>query len=94
MIKTLNDLRDSGHRARTVIQITARTDHDIQATIQGDSTRQTFMIDPQSDRQCQLNDPDIFKDKSLVNGEWVEAKSGKRFDIYGLSCSLEMVCSY
>lgn len=25
----------------------------------------------------------MFKDKSLVNGEWVEAKSGKRFDIYG-----------
>lgn len=28
-----------------------------------------------------LNDPDIFRDKSLVDGEWVEAKSGKRFDI-------------
>ncbi|KAK8213623.1 hypothetical protein M8818_002927 [Zalaria obscura] len=29
-----------------------------------------------------LNDQDIFRDKSFVNGEWVEAKSGKRFDIY------------
>ncbi|GAB7340025.1 hypothetical protein MBLNU457_6529t2 [Dothideomycetes sp. NU457] len=29
-----------------------------------------------------LNDPDLLRDKSLVNGEWVEAKSGKRFDIY------------
>ena len=52
------------------------------------------MIEPQSDRECQLNNLDIFKDKSLVNGEWVEAKSGKRFDIYGLSCSLEVVCPY
>jgi succinate-semialdehyde dehydrogenase/glutarate-semialdehyde dehydrogenase len=31
----------------------------------------------------QLNNPDLFKDKSLVNGEWVEAKSGKRFDVVG-----------
>ena len=31
----------------------------------------------------QINDLDIFRDKSFVNGEWVEAKSGKRFDIYG-----------
>lgn len=30
-----------------------------------------------------LNNPDLFKDKSLVGGEWVEAKSGKRFDVYG-----------
>jgi len=28
-----------------------------------------------------LNNPDLFKDQSLVNGEWVEAKSGKRFDV-------------
>lgn len=28
-----------------------------------------------------LKSPAIFKDKSYVNGEWVEAKSGKRFDI-------------
>lgn len=32
----------------------------------------------------QLKNPAIFKDKSYVNGEWVEAKSGKRFDIIGL----------
>jgi len=32
-----------------------------------------------------LNNPDLFKDKSLVGGEWVEAKSGKRFDVYGES---------
>lgn len=30
-----------------------------------------------------LKNPDLFKDKSLVGGEWVEAKSGKRFDVYG-----------
>lgn len=34
-----------------------------------------------------LNNPDLFKDKSLVGGEWVEAKSGKRFDVYGRSMS-------
>ncbi|KUJ20451.1 aldehyde dehydrogenase [Mollisia scopiformis] len=29
----------------------------------------------------EIKNPDLFKDKSYVNGEWVEAKSGKRFDI-------------
>ncbi|OQO05471.1 hypothetical protein B0A48_09240 [Cryoendolithus antarcticus] len=29
-----------------------------------------------------LNNPDLFRDKSLVGGEWVEAKSSKRFDVY------------
>ncbi|VUC29205.1 unnamed protein product [Clonostachys rosea] len=28
-----------------------------------------------------LEDPSIFKDQAYVNGEWVEAKSGKRFEI-------------
>ncbi|KAG9236953.1 aldehyde dehydrogenase domain-containing protein [Amylocarpus encephaloides] len=28
-----------------------------------------------------LNNPDLFKDKSYVDSKWVEAKSGKRFDI-------------
>ena len=30
----------------------------------------------------QPNNPDLFKDKALVGGEWTEAKSGKRFDVY------------
>ncbi|KAL3420627.1 succinate-semialdehyde dehydrogenase [Phlyctema vagabunda] len=29
----------------------------------------------------QLKNAELFKDKSLVNGNWVEAKSGKRFDV-------------
>ncbi|KAF7845739.1 hypothetical protein BT93_L0862 [Corymbia citriodora subsp. variegata] len=29
-----------------------------------------------------LNDPDVFHDTCLVNGEWIESKSGKRFDVY------------
>ncbi|KFZ08950.1 hypothetical protein V502_09033 [Pseudogymnoascus sp. VKM F-4520 (FW-2644)] len=28
-----------------------------------------------------LNTPELFKDKSYVSGEWVEAKSGRRFDV-------------
>lgn len=32
-----------------------------------------------------LKNPDLFKDKSYVDGEWVEAKSGKRFDVIGTS---------
>ncbi|KAK7222451.1 hypothetical protein V2G26_010454 [Clonostachys chloroleuca] len=28
-----------------------------------------------------LEDPSIFKDQAYINGEWVEAKSGKRFEI-------------
>ncbi|TKX20381.1 succinate-semialdehyde dehydrogenase-1 [Elsinoe australis] len=28
-----------------------------------------------------LNNPDLFRDKSFVNGEWIDAKSGKRFDV-------------
>lgn len=30
-----------------------------------------------------MNNPDLFRDKALVGGEWIEAKSGKRFDVYG-----------
>jgi succinate-semialdehyde dehydrogenase len=29
----------------------------------------------------EVKNPDLFKDKSYVDGEWVEAKSGKRFEI-------------
>ena len=32
----------------------------------------------------QLKNPALFKDKSYVNGEWVEAKSGKQFEVVGL----------
>jgi hypothetical protein len=32
----------------------------------------------------QLKNPDIFKNQSYINGEWVEAKSSKRFDVVGL----------
>jgi len=28
------------------------------------------------------NNPDLFKDKGLVGGNWIDAKSGKRFDVY------------
>ncbi|KAF2184127.1 aldehyde dehydrogenase [Zopfia rhizophila CBS 207.26] len=31
--------------------------------------------------QLNLKNPDLFRDKAYVNGEWVEAKSGKKFDI-------------
>jgi len=30
-----------------------------------------------------LHNPELFKDNSYVNGEWVESTSGKRFEIYG-----------
>lgn len=30
-----------------------------------------------------LKDPALFKDKAYVNGEWIEAKSGKAFDVIG-----------
>ena len=33
----------------------------------------------------QLNDPYLFRQKAYVNGEWIDAKDGKTFDIYGLS---------
>jgi len=29
-----------------------------------------------------LNNPELFRDKALVGGEWIESKSGKRFDVY------------
>jgi hypothetical protein len=32
-----------------------------------------------------LNDPALFRQKAYVNGEWIDAKDGKTFDIYGLS---------
>lgn len=34
-------------------------------------------------RIIQLERPGLFKDRSLVNGEWVEASSGARFDVTG-----------
>jgi hypothetical protein len=37
---------------------------------------------PPTDR-TQVKNPSLFKDKSLVGGEWVEAGSGKRFDVIG-----------
>lgn len=33
--------------------------------------------------QLKLKNPDLFRDKAYVNGEWIEAKSGKRFDVIG-----------
>jgi len=35
----------------------------------------------------QVKNPSLFKDKSLVGGQWVEAKSGKRFDVIGKASS-------
>lgn len=29
-----------------------------------------------------MNNPDLLRDKALIGGEWVESKSGKRFDVY------------
>ncbi|KAK3686413.1 hypothetical protein LTR37_019844 [Vermiconidia calcicola] len=29
-----------------------------------------------------MNNPDLFRDKSLVGGEWIPSKSGKTFDVY------------
>jgi hypothetical protein len=43
--------------------------------------------EPQKLTISKLNNPDLFKDKSLVGGEWVEAKSGKRFDVYGTTAT-------
>jgi succinate-semialdehyde dehydrogenase / glutarate-semialdehyde dehydrogenase len=31
----------------------------------------------------QLKNSTLFKDKSYINGKWVESKSGKRFDVIG-----------
>jgi hypothetical protein len=33
--------------------------------------------------KIQVKNPSLFKDQSLVGGEWVEARSGKRFDVVG-----------
>ncbi|QIX01226.1 hypothetical protein AMS68_006743 [Peltaster fructicola] len=30
----------------------------------------------------ELSNPELFRDKALVGGEWIDAKSGKRFDVY------------
>ncbi|KAH0390424.1 hypothetical protein KCU89_g15609, partial [Aureobasidium melanogenum] len=34
-----------------------------------------------SELPFKLNNKDIFRDHSLVNGEWVEAQSKERFDV-------------
>jgi len=33
----------------------------------------------------QLNDPSLFRQKAYINGEWIDAKDGKTFDVYGVS---------
>lgn len=35
-----------------------------------------------------LESPEVFRDQAYVNGEWVEAKSGKRFEIVGMTASV------
>jgi hypothetical protein len=36
----------------------------------------------------QLNDPSLLHEASLLNGEWVQASSGKTFDVEGESSAL------
>ncbi|TGJ87464.1 hypothetical protein E0Z10_g1262 [Xylaria hypoxylon] len=43
------------------------------------------MGDRKSLIDLKLKDPELFRDNAYVNGEWVEAKSGKRFDIIDMS---------
>jgi len=33
----------------------------------------------------QLNDPSLLKQQAIIGGKWLEAQSGKRFDIIGIS---------
>lgn len=33
--------------------------------------------------RSQLNNPELFRDQALSGGNWIEAKSGKRFDVTG-----------
>lgn len=40
---------------------------------------------------AQLSNPELFHNKSYVNGEWIEAKSGKKFDIIGKFTSLQLL---
>lgn len=78
-------------RATNRVETTGKNDTTTQdgpqSTLQGKSEHIPLINDHQRKQltTIQLNNPDLFKDKSLVNGEWVEAKSGKRFDVYGKS---------
>jgi len=31
----------------------------------------------------QLKDPSLFKQQAYVNGKWIDAKSGKTFEVHG-----------
>jgi hypothetical protein len=35
--------------------------------------------------RCQLKDPSLFIGEGFVGGEWIEAKNGKTFPVYGMS---------
>lgn len=37
--------------------------------------------------QLHLKNPDIYRDKAYVNGQWIEAKSKQRFEIVGMLAS-------
>jgi hypothetical protein len=81
-------------RSDTPIRGITRRERPSKNTVVQDGPQSSFQGEPEyipitDDYQkqqltcLQLNNPDLFKDKSLVNGEWVEAKSGKRFDVVG-----------
>lgn len=36
-----------------------------------------------TDKPTQLNDPSLLKTQTYVNGEWIDAKSGKTFEVFG-----------
>lgn len=52
----------------------------VQTTIQGNAPFHNVFEEL---TKYQLNNPTLFKDKSYVDGEWVDAASGKRFEVIG-----------
>jgi hypothetical protein len=40
---------------------------------------------------CQLKDPSLFIENGFIGGEWVAAKNGKSFPVYGIHSASGMV---
>jgi hypothetical protein len=51
-----------------------------------------------ADDHAQLNDKSLLKNQTYVNGEWIDAKSGKTFEVHGMRthplCTTSLIPPY
>ena len=68
---------NTSFRSRSAI-VTHSPSDPLQTTLSHSSSRQI------ADGILKLSEPEVFQNDSYVDGKWVEAKSGERFDVIGM----------